>query len=96
MYKFSEALGYYERAQQIARKIGDRSGEASLLTNMGRACFVAGDYVRADVYCAQAAALAAEVHDLSVQGLAFHNRSEAYRQLGQNALAKTAAEEAVR
>jgi adenylate cyclase len=87
-YKFSDALGYYEDAQKIAKKIGDRSGQASLLTNMGRASLVAGDYVRADLYCAQAAALAVEVHEPVVQGLALHNRSEAYREVGQYALRK--------
>ncbi len=95
MYKFKDALGYYERAQKIAKKIGDRSGEASLLTNMGRVSLVSGDYVRADAYCAHAAALAAEVRDPTTQGLALHNRSESYRELGQYVAAKSAAEEAL-
>ena len=95
MYKFTDALGYYESAQKIAKKIGDRSGEASLLTNMGRASLVSGDYVQAVAYCEQAAALAAEVRDPTMQGLALHNRSESYRELGQYLAAKNAAEESL-
>ncbi|MCE7861670.1 MAG: hypothetical protein DYG86_18030, partial [Chloroflexi bacterium CFX2] len=93
---FDEALAYYEAAQKIARKIGDRSGEASLLANMGRACLVARDYIQSETYSVQAAQLAAEVNEPAVRGIALHNRSEALRLLGRYAEAKESAEEALK
>jgi adenylate cyclase len=95
MYRFSEALVFYEQARRIANKIGDRTGEASLLTNMGRACLVAGDYMQADKYCLEAAALAVEVREPITQAMALHNRSESYRMLGQYQEAKKSAEQAL-
>ena len=95
MYRFTEALEYYERAQQIAKKIGDRSGEASLLTNMGFACLVSTDYVRGELYSAQAAALAAEVREWPLQGMALPNRSLALLELGQYSAAKSVSKEAL-
>jgi adenylate cyclase len=95
MYRFGDALGFYEQARVIAKKIGDRTGEASLLTNMGRACLVAGDYVLADKYCTEAAALAVEVREPITQAMALHNRSEAYRLLGLYGEARAAADQSL-
>jgi tetratricopeptide (TPR) repeat protein len=95
IYKFQDALEYYERALQIAKKIGDRSGEATLLTNMGSASLAATDYIQAGLYSAQAAELSEEVRERPVQGMALSNRSLAFLELGQYAMAKQVAEEAL-
>jgi adenylate cyclase len=95
LYKFSEALEYYQRALQIAKKIGDRSGEATLLANMGFASLVSGDYILGAKYSAQAAELAEEVREWPVQGMALSNRSLAFLELGQYTTAKNVAEEAL-
>ena len=92
---FSEAISYYELAQKIARKIGDRSGEATLLNNMGSASLTSGDFVQAGIYSEQAAAMAAEVNEPTLQGMALTNRGEAYRELGQYSLANITAARAL-
>jgi tetratricopeptide (TPR) repeat protein len=59
---------------------------------MGRASINSGNLENAITYCVQAASLAAETNDPVVHGLALHNKSEAYKELGQYTAAREAAE----
>jgi tetratricopeptide (TPR) repeat protein len=96
MYRFEDSIAYNEHAQKIAKKIGDRSGEATLLNNLGRVSLVSGDFVNAISYCKRSLELAVEVNDPFLQGLALFNQSEAYRNLGQYQPARNAAEESLK
>ena len=66
--KVRQAIGYYEQALAIARKVGDRRGEGADLGNLGAAHAHLGELQRAIGRYEQALAIAQEIRAASTEG----------------------------
>jgi tetratricopeptide (TPR) repeat protein len=67
----------------LARRIGDRPGEAMLHNNLGSAGLASARPHEALRHAEQAARMFAELHEPVLHALALVNRAEAHRELGQ-------------
>ena len=83
MGEVGKAIGYYEQALSIARKIGDRSGEGVWLGNLGIAYKYLGEVDKAIGYYEQALSIAREIGDRRGEENHVGNLGNAYYSLGE-------------
>jgi tetratricopeptide (TPR) repeat protein len=74
---------YHKRALVSYREVGDRSGEATTLNNIGSVHNDWGQYDQALSYCEQALVIRREVGDRSGEGTTLNNIGSIYRKWGQ-------------
>jgi tetratricopeptide (TPR) repeat protein len=73
----------YQQYLDISKKIGDLSGEAISLGNLGSTYDSLGEYQQAIEYYQQSLAIAQKIGDRSVEANAFGNLGNIYQSLGQ-------------
>jgi len=78
-----KALDYYNQALPISREVGDRSGEAATLNNIGSAYSALGQAQKALDYYNQALPISREVGDRGGEATTLTNIGAVYRALGQ-------------
>ena len=72
-------MDYYEQALTIRREVGDRSGEGTTLSNLGKSSTIAlGKKPDALCYYEQALAIHREVGDRSMEGATLSNLGKLY------------------
>ena len=79
---FKKAIIYYERFLEIAKELGERSGEASAYCKLGNAHHGLGDYKTAINYHERHLKIAEELGDTLGEGKAYCNLGIAYHSLG--------------
>ncbi len=62
---YASARAFYERSLTINREMGNRSGIATSLNNLGGVAYDQGDYASAHVYCDESLAIRKEIVDRS-------------------------------
>jgi tetratricopeptide (TPR) repeat protein len=81
--QYQRAIEFHQQHNEIAREIGDRSGEAASLGNLGNAYQSLGQYQRAIEFQQQWNEIAREIGDRSGEAKSLGNLGNAYRSLGQ-------------
>jgi len=85
--EYHKAIEHHQQSLQIAREIGDRSGEGRALGNLGNAYLSLGEYEReydkAMDYDQQSLQIAREIGDRSVEGIVLGNLGNVYLSLGE-------------
>jgi len=89
--RFAEALGHFERAEQLFVRIGNRSMCASVRVNQALACNLSGDPAAALRHAEEALALFEELDQTYGRAVAAQNMAEAHLALGHLAAAEQAA-----
>jgi CHAT domain-containing protein/Tfp pilus assembly protein PilF len=79
----SQALDYYNQALPMRRAVGDRSGEASTLINIGAAYADLGDRSKALDYFNQALSISQAIGDQANTAITFNNLGIVYSALGE-------------
>jgi len=77
------AIEYYQQSLKIKQEIGDRSGQASSLYNLGNAYYALGQYQRAIEYYQPSLEIEREIGARSGEADSLHNLGNAYYILGQ-------------
>ncbi len=77
------AIQYYEKALDIAQKIGDRINEGARMGNLGLAYSDLGQVEKASQYYEEALAIAKKIGDRRNEGIWLGSLGNAYRNLGQ-------------
>jgi tetratricopeptide (TPR) repeat protein len=77
------AIGYYEEALAVARKVGDRQAEGAVLGRLGSAYRVLGQFEWASELYEKALDIAREMGDRREEGIQLSHLGLAYRALGQ-------------
>ena len=80
---YSEAIAYYEKSLEIARKIGDLWGEFWALNNLGNVYADIDEYQKSINFYWQSIAIARETGNRNGEGGSLCNLAHAYRNLGQ-------------
>jgi tetratricopeptide (TPR) repeat protein len=80
--KADQAITFYERSLEIARRIGDKSREGNILSNLGLVYAQSGETSQAIEFYERALAIAKEIGDQAVEGNAFGNLGLASIDLG--------------
>ncbi|MBS9771827.1 MAG: tetratricopeptide repeat protein, partial [Trichodesmium erythraeum GBRTRLIN201] len=81
--EYDKAMEYYQQHLQIARGIGDRSGEGRALGNLGVVYNSQGEYDKAMEYYQQSLQIAREIGDRSGEGGALGNLGNVYNSQGE-------------
>ena len=84
-------LHIYTRAVEIAKEIGDKSGEGVAYRNLGVCYQSLGQHEDAISHLQQGLGIAKEIGDMSGEGAAYHNLGVCYKSLGQynNAISRS-------
>ena len=93
--EFRQAIGVYAQALDVARSIGDRQGEGTVLVNLGNCYYRLGEYRRAIDLDTQALAIAREIGDRSEEAVAVEYLGRAWLASGEARRAVTLLEQAV-
>ncbi len=93
--EMEKALGYYAEALPLCRQVGDRSGEASTLSNIGAVYTALGEKEKALGYCEEALPLFRQVGDRSGEAMTLSNIGAVYTALGEKEKALGYYEEAL-
>ena len=81
--EFNQAIDFYDQALSLARKLGDRNGEANSLNNLGNAYCSLGQYQQAIQFQQQSLGIRREIGDLNGEAASLGNLGVAYLSLGQ-------------
>ena len=81
--EYRKAIGFFEQALELARRIGDERGEGSALGNIGIVYCDRGEYHQAIVFHEQRLELARRIGDERGEGSALCNIGIAYKNLGE-------------
>ncbi|PZO43904.1 MAG: hypothetical protein DCF19_04290 [Pseudanabaena frigida] len=81
--KFNQAIDFYDQALSLARKLGDRNGEANSLWNIGNAYGSLGQYQQAIHFHHQSLEIAKEIGDRSSEARSLNGLGNTYSSLGQ-------------
>ena len=81
LYDFQKAIEYHSLCLQIAKEVGDKSGEGGAYGNLGNAFQSLGDFQKAIEYHSLCLQIAKEVGDKSVEGGAYGNLGNAFDSL---------------
>jgi len=82
-WQYEQALEYYNQALPISREVGDRSGEATTLNNIGLVYRSIGQPQQALEYYNQALPISREVGDRSGEATTLNNIGFVYHSIGQ-------------
>ncbi|MCH2048623.1 MAG: tetratricopeptide repeat protein, partial [Trichodesmium sp. ALOHA_ZT_67] len=81
--EYDKAIEYHQQHLQIAREIGDRSGEGDALMGLGNVYYSQGEYDKAMEYYQQFLQIAREIGDRSGEGRALGNLGVVYDSQGE-------------
>ncbi|MFN5303647.1 MAG: tetratricopeptide repeat protein [Pseudanabaena sp.] len=81
--EFNQAINFYDQALSLARKLGDRNGEASSLCNLGSTYDALGQYQQAIHFYQQSLEIFKEIGDRKGEANSLGSLGSAYRSLGQ-------------
>jgi tetratricopeptide (TPR) repeat protein len=81
--RFQSALNYYQQALVIAREVGDRAGEWTILNNIGSVYHYCGQYDQALENFQQALVIHREVGNRAEEGTTLNNIGSVYHYRGQ-------------
>ncbi len=81
--RYEEAIAAYQQSAEIAHEIGDRSGEAASLGNLGAAYSSLGQYQKAIAAYQQSIEIAREIGDRIGEAASLGNLGNVYSSLGQ-------------
>ncbi len=76
--KFNSALEHYQKAYDIDKKIGDKKGQGTTLTNIATLHYAKGDFDTALDYLEQSLAIQKDIGDKAGQGATLNNISQIY------------------
>ena len=80
--QYQRAIDFYQQWLEIAYEIGDRSGEATSLMNLGTVYNNLGQYQRAIDYLQQSLAIQQEIGDRNGEASSLWNLSNSYQRQG--------------
>ncbi|VXD23114.1 TPR domain protein (fragment) [Planktothrix serta PCC 8927] len=80
--RYEEAISFYQQSLEIARKIGNRQGEASSLNGLGNAYNSLGRYEEAISYHQQSLEICREIGNRGGVAASLYNLGNAYNSLG--------------
>jgi tetratricopeptide (TPR) repeat protein len=80
---YQRAIEYCQQSLEIKQEIGDRSGQADSLHDLGNAYYTLGQYQRAIEYYQQSLEIRQEIGDRSRGADSLHNLGNVYDSLGQ-------------
>jgi tetratricopeptide (TPR) repeat protein len=81
--EFNQAINFCDQALSLARKLGDRNGEASSLCNLGSTYDSLGQYQQAIHFYQQSLEIFKEIGDRNGEAISLNNLGNAYDALGQ-------------
>ncbi|TYQ30603.1 tetratricopeptide repeat protein [Pseudanabaena sp. UWO310] len=81
--EFNQAINFYDQALSVARKLGDRNGEASSLCNLGSTYDALGQYQQAIQFYQLSLEIFKEIGDHNGEAISLNNLGNAYDALGQ-------------
>jgi len=81
--EFNQAINFYDQALSLARKLGDRNGEASSLCNLGSTYDALGQYQQAIHFYQQSLEIFKEIGDRKGEASSLCNLGSTYDALGQ-------------
>ena len=87
MSEYQKAIDYHQQSLAIKKQIGDRSGEAISLNNLGTVSYRLGQYQKTLDYYQQALAIAQQIGVRNSEGLTLSNLGSSFSKLNQPELA---------